>query len=422
MPASDLVIADPAEDAGADRPELRTKRTAIVVLGMHRSGTSAMAGMLGALGCALPQRLMPATEDNPKGYFESLGAYRANDDILASAGSDWSDWAPVNPGWADSPVAPEFRQRLINLVEDDFGGEPLIVLKDPRMCRLLPIWQQAFAAAAIQPHYILPHRHPVEVAASLHRRDGWRTSYGLLVWLRNTLDAEAATRGSSRLFTSYDRLLADWRAVVDRIEATLDLRLPRRSAASEAEVDAFLSPDLRRNVVPEATQAQQDRMPGWVTRSLAIAERFAQHGEDAEGRAELDAINADFTASAAPFTAALPTAQAVAQLKADRDKAVSRLADTEAALDKANSLEAALRDLAETERARHANAEAAARQDAAAALAEAQRAAASAIAEARQRAVEEAEAVRAAFEQSRAWRITRPLRYAALMARGRHKG
>lgn len=77
--------------------ETGSARTALIVLGMHRSGTSAMAGVLGRLGAALPKRLIPPSDANPKGYFGSLKVYGLNDTVLVSAGYSWADPLSLDP-------------------------------------------------------------------------------------------------------------------------------------------------------------------------------------------------------------------------------------------------------------------------------------------------------------------------------------
>src|SRR5271167_3569026 len=102
---------------------------------MHRSGTSAVAGTLTKLGARAPKRLMTANSGNALGYFESVAFMQFHDELLASAGSEWSDWRLFNPGWYQSPEAPEFKRRAKELFAEEFDGSALPVLKDPRICR-----------------------------------------------------------------------------------------------------------------------------------------------------------------------------------------------------------------------------------------------------------------------------------------------
>lgn len=82
-----------------------TKRRAIIVLGMHRGGTSALTGALGMLGMRLPDSLMPPTTDNPKGYFESVQIYAIHERLLAAAGTSWSGIEGLPADWFHSAQA-----------------------------------------------------------------------------------------------------------------------------------------------------------------------------------------------------------------------------------------------------------------------------------------------------------------------------
>ena len=269
-------------------------RTALIVLGMHRSGTSAMAGVLGRLGAALPERLMPPSDANPKGYFESLKAYGLNDAILASAGSSWADPLSFDPDWHRSTMSSEYRLRAAEVIKEEFGGSDLFVLKDPRICRLLPFWRQVFADLGVRPLHVCIHRHPREVASSLSRREGWTEVVGILLWLRHVLDAEAESRGQPRVFVSYETLLSDWRTTVDRIAAGLDLQWPRQSDAAAPDVEDFLSDELRHFRAADEKTTQDSPAFGWVVRTYRILERWAVCGEQAADHAELDALKAAF--------------------------------------------------------------------------------------------------------------------------------
>ncbi|MFH1792956.1 MAG: sulfotransferase [Pseudomonadota bacterium] len=271
-----------------------SSRTALVVLGMHRSGTSAMSGVLAQMGCDLPKELMPPTDANPKGYFESNKAYRLNDDLLASAGSAWDDSTAFNPDWYGSPRYPEYGQRAAKVIEEEFGASGFFVLKDPRICRLLPFWQQVLADLDVGPRYVCIHRHPREVAASLTRREGWSETVGLLLWLRHVIEAEAGSRGKPRSFVSYDMLMADWRGTVARIGNELELNWPRHPDNAASDVEEFLSGELRHFRAASEQMPQHSLAFGWVARAYEVLERWAAHGEQAADHAEFDALKAAF--------------------------------------------------------------------------------------------------------------------------------
>src|SRR5918995_810916 len=98
-----------SRSATAKAPAL-PRRVCILVVGSHRSGTSALARVISLLGCDLPKDLMPPSPANESGYWESNVVWHLNDKILASAGTDWCDWLEFNAGWYDSPKAQEFRE------------------------------------------------------------------------------------------------------------------------------------------------------------------------------------------------------------------------------------------------------------------------------------------------------------------------
>ena len=276
-------------------------RYAVVVLGMHRSGTSALAGVMGHLGCDLPKMLMPANEANPKGYFESLRVYNLNDAILASAGSSWDDWQEFNPGWIKSPRVEEFIRQGQEVLSHEFETSSLFVLKDPRMCRLVPFWLKLFERAEIKPFMVVTHRNPLEVAKSLERREKWPFAYGLLLWLRHVLDCEGETRGVDRYFTSYDRMLKNWAGVAAAMQKRLDLSFPRFSDSVSAEIDAFLSGKLRTHSETRDAVAANPLVSKWIRTTFEILERWAEDGELPSDYATLDIVRAEFNAATPMF-------------------------------------------------------------------------------------------------------------------------
>src|SRR6187402_2790994 len=139
------------------------RRTCVLVLGMHRSGTSALARVLNLLGCDLPKTLIGSNKSNETGHWESEAIARFNDRLLASAGSTWDDWLAFNPGWFSSPKAAQFHEEALSVLDEEFGNSRFFVLKDPRICRLAPFWMNVLAAQGTVPRILLPVRNPMEV-------------------------------------------------------------------------------------------------------------------------------------------------------------------------------------------------------------------------------------------------------------------
>jgi hypothetical protein len=288
-------LSDPASDP------LEYTRKAIIILGMHRSGTSALSNLFVTLGGDGPATLMPPTQDNPKGYFESVPLYLLHDELLASAGSSWDDYTPIPESWTLSPKADEFRLKLEESLQSEYGRSGFFIVKDPRICRIVPLWRRALAQMQVSPLFVHTHRNPIEVATSLHKRDGFDVEYGCLAWLRHILDAEFGSRGQVRSFTSYDRIMEDWLAEATKIAADLKISWPKYSVFNASELNAVIEPDLKRNVMGLGHLRGNRMISGWITQVHDIFTRWATSGEVADDRQSLDAIRGAFDESVALF-------------------------------------------------------------------------------------------------------------------------
>jgi hypothetical protein len=258
-------------------------KTALVVLGMHRSGTSSVAGALTHLGAAAPLTLMRPAADNPRGFWESDVVMGLDDALLAESGAFWNDWRRL-PATADAASA---RDRILACLRTEFGEAETIVLKDPRMCRLFPAWRSALEAAGYRPLIITPLRHPSEVAASLVVRNPITREQGLRLWLRHVLDAERDSRGLPRHFMLWSSFMRDWRSEVAVINRRLGVSLTPVAQDDGAEIDAFLTPDLHR-------QRDASPTPVLVARAWAVLNDLALHGDHADLQAALDALRRSF--------------------------------------------------------------------------------------------------------------------------------
>lgn len=185
-----------------------------VVLGMHRSGTSAVAGALVRRGADAGRALLPSTSDNANGYFEDTRLVAASDLLLAAGGLRWDEPGPIPRPLDASAVQTAVAQMLgvfASLRESPAPG----VVKDPRACRLVAEWSLAMDAAKLRPLYLIVLRDPREVAASLAARDGITAFRAEQLWIEHLLEAEHATRGAPRVFVEFGELLQQPEAVLD---------------------------------------------------------------------------------------------------------------------------------------------------------------------------------------------------------------
>jgi hypothetical protein len=200
----------------ASQAELQQARTTnkiahrlVIVLGMHRSGTSALTGMLAKAGFTAPSDLIQADDANPKGYWESLSINKLNEDFLEEMESHWSSSIPLPTGWSESISARKWRSSLIDIISETFGGAELPTIKDPRFCILITGLEPWLESRLIDTSFFIPIRHPLEVSNSLLQAQGTDLEKTLRLWIRSILLAEQATRGHRRKFISFDLLLQD---------------------------------------------------------------------------------------------------------------------------------------------------------------------------------------------------------------------
>jgi hypothetical protein len=256
-------------------------RQALLILGMHRSGTSAIAGVVTRLGAQEPRTLLSADRYNELGYYESLAFVEFHDRLLSAGGSCWNDWTSFNTDKLCTTSA-EWSVAWRCLLEQEFGCAPLFVVKDPRICRLLPFWLRNLADNDITPVAILAIRDPFEVARSLAVRNGFGEQYSLLLWLRHVLDAELETRKITRSIVSYQQLLVDWKAVAEKIAAETGVHWPEWSDATDAEISAFLKQDLRHHIADNGASPVASPLAQWVEQVSAALEELSRNGPRAE--------------------------------------------------------------------------------------------------------------------------------------------
>ncbi len=210
---------------------------------MHRSGTSAVTGLLHRLGCWFgPDDVSTgANEENPKGFFERRDVRRLNDALLASAAADWDRVAGFSCDRIPPDARREFRRRARSLVSELDGHRPWVV-KEPRLALLLPEW----LGVVEHPLIVLVHRNPLEVADSLAHRNDFPRDFALALWEAYNVMALGVTRELPRLIVAYDELVADPAAAAGRWATALQRLGVTGLDADPTTAAAFVDPRLHR--------------------------------------------------------------------------------------------------------------------------------------------------------------------------------
>lgn len=182
-------------------------KNVIVVLGMHRSGTSTVAGLINLMGYGIGKEPVPVLDENPKGFFENNIICGFNQDLLAQLKVKWFSTYFLPHNWHTREDFSTELKKLHKIFDQQFSGLDHIVLKDPRMSVLLPLYLDFFRQRGINPFFVLSHRSSQAIASSLSKRNSFTVEKSHLLWLDHIIKAERYTRNQPRLFVSYEKII-----------------------------------------------------------------------------------------------------------------------------------------------------------------------------------------------------------------------
>ena len=237
----------------------------MLIVGMHRSGTSAFTRVLNLLGLALPGNLGPPTPgENEKGFWEPMDLVAIDDSLLANLNSEWYDVFPLMSDWLSSEYAQAYKEQFTEFIHKNFTDGDFGVIKDPRQTLLLPLSVQILSQMKIGVFSTICFRHPDEVAGSLFKRNKFSVQTSYLLWLKYMLNAERNTRGLPRVFCGYHELLGDWRLVKDKISSTLGIIWPSDNDAAAVAIEGFLDKKLRHNDANDNSEWSLPVIGDWI--------------------------------------------------------------------------------------------------------------------------------------------------------------
>jgi len=277
-----------------------SERRLVLVVGVGRSGTSLLTGILGQLGLHIPLPEVMADDTNPRGFGEPRWAVDFHSRLLKRLRVTVNDSRPA--AWeltgavADEPPV---RQELSTWLGGEFATSDRVVVKDPRTVWFLPLWRRVADDLGATTSFVTMLREPPEIIASAKKSYGdWQADASrAAAWINVTLETERSTRGLPRAFVRYSDLLADWDREVRRVgELTGDPMLAVVERADFPSVDEFVDPTLHRNIVgwdqhdvPKHVRALGDEV--WEQ-----VQSLARPGDDdAAAQARLDASREAFT-------------------------------------------------------------------------------------------------------------------------------
>lgn len=294
------------------------ERQLVLVVGVGRSGTSLLSGMLAQLGFHIPRPEVKADETNPRGFGEPRWVVDFHKRLMRERRVTVNDARPA--AWdsiARVAGRPAVHAELSEWLRGQFELADALVIKDPRTVWFLPLWMRSAAELGVSTSFVTMLRHPAEIVASARRSygPGLTTAGRSAAWVNVMLQTEHATRGTRRAFVRYEDLLADWAPEVRRVGALLGSPvLAGVDQAAHPEVDSFVDPTLHRNragwdelVVPAHVRELAEDVWGQV-------QELARPGGDTDAAAPaLDAARAAYVAL---YSEAEAIAQSTAMAKA----------------------------------------------------------------------------------------------------------
>lgn len=216
---------------------------AIVVIGMHRSGTSAVARGLQALGVYLGNDFLDAQPENPTGYWEDRRIVELNERVLKALSLNWDSVRPIERSEFGGWRMWRLRREATSDLRRRFASHTLWGFKDPRTIRLLPFWDRVLKDAGAEDRYLVVIRNPTSIAASLHARQRMDLETAQRLWLVHMVPFLSSLQGKPLVVVDYDLLMRNPRAQLERIAQRLNL-----PTGDSAQIDRFAADFLDENL------------------------------------------------------------------------------------------------------------------------------------------------------------------------------
>ena len=233
--------------------------------------------LLSVLGVDLGDDLLAGAADNEMGYWENESIYRVQDALLNEFARDWGELGFVYPfalDWKRLPELQSYREKLVSIVRAELAAaKEMWGFKDPRTCRLLPLWKQIFEELNLEPLYVLAVRNPAVVADSLSKRNGVEPLHSELVWLLHNLDAIREVGPDLRIVVDYDRWFTAPHEQAQAVAQALHLPWPADDRDLMARLTETIRPALRHS------EAKRPCSLPFVAKTYEALQRAARTGE-----------------------------------------------------------------------------------------------------------------------------------------------
>jgi len=250
----------------------------IVVLGMHRSGTSALTRGLKLLGVELGDRLMDGVAgENEKGFWEDTDFYKINEQLLSILRSSWDGLRELDFQCLNDEKFSNLKNTAKELLEERLKDGVTFGFKDPRTSVLLPFWQQIFYELGIQEQYVIVVRNPVDVALSLESRNSFPKEKSFYLWAKHICSSLENINDKSTVIVSFNKLLDNPTYELKRVAKALELNFTEDKHTIDVYENEFLSKKLRHHDSSfENNDSHFDDLPTAILELYRWIEKFAE--------------------------------------------------------------------------------------------------------------------------------------------------
>lgn len=273
---------------------MKQRKKALIVLGMPKSGISTLTGCLNILGLNTGNKHIGENPDDQPNYHDIT---LMHDLLFRNLGCKWDMIGSLPSDWLIRDETKEIQNKITRLIEDNFTESEYLIIHDPRLCRLIPMWMDIFKQNEIEPLFIHMVRHPFEVAKSLNDNEGFDLMKSHLLWLNYNREALSATRDNQHLVITYDGLLADPINCMENIRQEFELDIFSTSKKKYKKIIDFVISNYKHHHLSELNDSSNNKYEpyAWIYNQLRLYQvKQLHYGTDASpADGSMDKINAD---------------------------------------------------------------------------------------------------------------------------------
>ncbi len=220
-----------------------------IILGFLRCGTSVITRSLKALDIDLGEKLVANSGWNPTGYFEDKEIIQnIHSKLFATLNQQKRSILLFDKNQlVNNPSLSSIKTEAMQLLNQRFHNTDYFGFKDPSISKILPFWHSIFDEMKIKDHYIIALRNPLSSAKSYSDLTGTDLELGLLLWLMHFIPAVDDSIDRHAIIVSYDLMMQNPSAELQRIKNNLHITTPDNSIAVQAFLNEFLSKKLYHN-------------------------------------------------------------------------------------------------------------------------------------------------------------------------------